>query len=153
MAKFSPLVKKGKHSKNIQITTKITSCILISRKQTSCTGWLQLFWKRGHLATAAVPNTLTHRVVNMYNMYHVDNNVQPFKGVLDLPEGWKSPGLPCFNWLIRFLSSWTSSSFLSSKHESGISGNNIRTLITDLLNELATCKNKKSFFKDTEWER
>lgn len=51
---------------NIQITAKITSCIFISLKQTSCTGWLQLFWKRGHLATPAVQNKPTHCTVHMY---------------------------------------------------------------------------------------
>lgn len=68
---------------------------------------------------------------------HVDTNAQPLNGVLELPLGWKSPDFPSFNWLIFFFSNWTSSGFLSSKHERGISGNNIRKIITNVLNEMA----------------
>lgn len=60
------------------------------------------------------------------NMQHVG----ALNSVLTLPAGWQSPDICRFNWLIRSLSNRSCSLFLSSKQERGMSGNNIRTTIT-----------------------
>lgn len=61
---------------------------------------------------------------------HFRQHVRAPNGVLTLPAGWQSPDICCFNWPIRSLSNRIRSLFLSSKHERGMSGNNIRRKIT-----------------------